>query len=118
VEAVTSLVADAGVVAMGRCPAGLFVNMVGTSRPARAEQVAYLVNVTVRPGYNSANAVAALDYAYGLWAGLRLGNAPAIGSTGQGLQHKRRRRGFVVDPSNDLRALPGHYVAAEPTAAG
>src|SRR5437899_1414026 len=30
--------------------------------PAHADQVAYLVNVTVRPGYDFANADAALDY--------------------------------------------------------
>ena len=33
---------------------------------ARADTVAYLVNVTVRPGYNFANAEAALNYGYGL----------------------------------------------------
>jgi Protein of unknown function (DUF732) len=36
------------------------------SVPARADTVAYLVNVTVRPGYNFANAAAALDYGYGI----------------------------------------------------
>jgi hypothetical protein len=30
--------------------------------PARADQVAYLVNVTVRPGYDFANADDALNY--------------------------------------------------------
>jgi hypothetical protein len=34
--------------------------------PARADAVAYLVNVTVRPGYNFPNAQAALDYGYGI----------------------------------------------------
>jgi hypothetical protein len=33
---------------------------------AHADQVAYLVNVTVRPGYNFANADAALGYGYGV----------------------------------------------------
>lgn len=33
---------------------------------ARADVVAYLVNVTVRPGYNFANADAALNYGYGI----------------------------------------------------
>lgn len=33
---------------------------------ARADVVAYLVNVTVRPGYNFANADAALSYGHGL----------------------------------------------------
>ena len=34
------------------------------SAPARADTVAYLVNVTVRPVYNFPNAAAALDYGY------------------------------------------------------
>lgn len=34
--------------------------------PANADQVAYLVNVTVRPGYNFPNADAALAYGYGI----------------------------------------------------
>lgn len=38
----------------------------GFAQPARADSVAYLVNVTVRPGYNFANADAALSYGYGL----------------------------------------------------
>ena|ERR1700756_5001594 len=33
---------------------------------ARADVVRYLVNVTVRPGYNFPNAQAALDYGYGV----------------------------------------------------
>jgi hypothetical protein len=35
-----------------------------TVPPARADAVAYLVNVTVRPGYNFPNADAALAYGY------------------------------------------------------
>ena len=34
--------------------------------PAHADAVAYLVNVTVRPGYNFANADAALSYGRGI----------------------------------------------------
>ena len=38
-----------------------------TSAPwARADEVAYLINVTVRPGYNFANADAALNYGRGI----------------------------------------------------
>jgi Protein of unknown function (DUF732) len=37
-----------------------------TAQPARADSVAYLVNVTVRPGYNFPNADAALAYGYGI----------------------------------------------------
>jgi hypothetical protein len=36
------------------------------AQPARADSVGYLVNVTVRPGYNFPNADAALSYGYGL----------------------------------------------------
>ena len=36
------------------------------AEPARADSVAYLVNVTVRPGYNFPNADAALAYGYGI----------------------------------------------------
>lgn len=37
---------------------------IGSSAPAGADQVAYLVNVTVRPGYHFPSAAAALDYGY------------------------------------------------------
>jgi hypothetical protein len=33
---------------------------------AQADQIGYLINVTVRPTYNFPNAQAALDYGYGL----------------------------------------------------
>jgi len=62
----SALVGTAGVLA------GLVACSISTA-PARADEVAYLVNVTVRPGYNFPNARAALDYGYGLcdraWAG-------------------------------------------------
>lgn len=41
------------------------VPMIGAPR-AGADAVAYLVNVTMRPGYNFANADAALDYGHSL----------------------------------------------------
>jgi hypothetical protein len=37
-----------------------------SASPAQADAVAYLVNVTVRPGYNFANADAALSYGRGI----------------------------------------------------
>jgi hypothetical protein len=37
-----------------------------TAQSARADDVGYLVNVTLRPGYNFPNADAALSYGYGL----------------------------------------------------
>jgi hypothetical protein len=44
-----------------------------TSPVSRADQVAYLLNVTVRPGYNFPNPQAALDYGYGLCDRIRAG---------------------------------------------
>lgn len=41
--------------------------------PAAADSVAYLVNVTVRPGYNFADADAALSYGYGICDRVRQG---------------------------------------------
>jgi hypothetical protein len=47
--------------------AGLFGIATLASAPrVRADVVAYLVNVTVRPGYNFANADAALGYGHGI----------------------------------------------------
>jgi hypothetical protein len=40
--------------------------MLGLAPAAQADRVAYLVNVTVRPGYNFPNSAAALDYGYGI----------------------------------------------------
>jgi uncharacterized protein DUF732 len=40
--------------------------VLGPSRLAHADVVAYLVNVHVRPGYNFPDAAAALDYGYGV----------------------------------------------------
>ena len=51
---------------VGTLAAGLGCAGVAAAQPARADSVGYLVNVTVRPGYNFANADAALSYGYGL----------------------------------------------------
>jgi hypothetical protein len=48
------------------CAALLGVGAVAVSPCARADVVAYLVNVHVRPGYNFPNADAALSYGYGI----------------------------------------------------
>lgn len=48
-----------------------------TAQPARADSVAYLVNVTVRPGYNFPNADAALAYGYGICDKIAQGRAYA-----------------------------------------
>lgn len=41
--------------------------------PAQADTVAYIVNVTVRPGYNFANAEQAISYGYGVCDKIRAG---------------------------------------------
>ena len=51
------------VAALAACAAAVGV---ATAQPARADSVGYLVNVTVRPGYNFANADAAVSYGYGV----------------------------------------------------
>ncbi len=48
------------------CAALLGVAAVAVAPGARADAVAYLVNVHVRPGYNFPNAEAALSYGYGI----------------------------------------------------
>ena len=48
------------------CAALLGVATVSLSPCAHADEVAYLVNVHVRPGYNFPNADAALSYGYGV----------------------------------------------------
>lgn len=50
---------------------GLFV--IGTAPQVRADAVAYLVNVTVRPGYNFPNADTALAYGYDICEKVRAG---------------------------------------------
>jgi hypothetical protein len=45
---------------------------------ARADAVAYLVNVTVRPGYNFPNAQAALDYGYSVCDDVLRGRAYGV----------------------------------------
>ena len=47
----------------------------GTASVARADEVAYLVNVHVRPGYNFPNADAALSYGYGICDKVAAGRA-------------------------------------------
>ena len=48
------------------CAGLLGVVLVAVTPSARADVVPYLVNVTVRPGYNFANADAALSYGHGI----------------------------------------------------
>jgi hypothetical protein len=60
------LVSLASLATLFACAAALVGATVALAPYARADQVAYLVNVTVRPGYNFPNAQAALDYGYGI----------------------------------------------------
>jgi hypothetical protein len=56
--------------------AGLFGAATVASTPcARADTVAYLVNVYMRPGYNFPNADAALSYGYGICDKVAAGRA-------------------------------------------
>jgi hypothetical protein len=55
-----------GVAATALAAAVVVGAVAGAAAPCRADAVGYLVNVTVRPGYNFANAQAALDYGYGI----------------------------------------------------
>ena len=45
----------------------------GTAAFSRADETAYLVNVTVRPGYHFSDAASALSYGYGLCDSIRRG---------------------------------------------
>jgi Protein of unknown function (DUF732) len=49
------------------------VALAAAAPQARADEIAYLVNVTVRPGYNFANAQHALDYGRGVCAKIGAG---------------------------------------------
>jgi hypothetical protein len=59
----TKLVRPRAVVALATVPATAAILW---SSPAHADEVAYLVNVTVRPGYNFASSQDALAYGYGI----------------------------------------------------
>jgi hypothetical protein len=54
-------------------PALCFSLAIGFASPAVADTVAYLVNVTVRPGYNFPNADAAVGYGQGICEKIALG---------------------------------------------
>jgi len=49
--------------------------LLGFASPAHADEVAYLVNVTVRPGYNFANADNALSYGHQICSKIATGIA-------------------------------------------
>ncbi|KHO22290.1 membrane protein [Mycolicibacterium setense] len=54
---------------MQRIPLAAALAVIGAvsfAPSGRADEVAYLVNVTVRPGYGFANAADALNYGYGI----------------------------------------------------
>jgi calcineurin-like phosphoesterase len=59
------------------CAGLLSVATLGLAPFARADVVAYLVNVHVRPGYNFPNADAALGYGYGICDKVSAGRAYA-----------------------------------------
>jgi len=53
-------------VCIAMCCAGTFGVATALAPAVRADVVAYLVNVTVRPGYDFPNASAAVSYGYGV----------------------------------------------------
>jgi hypothetical protein len=55
--------------------AGIGAAAVLSAPVAGADQVGYLINVTLKPGYNFANAQAALDYGYGLCGRVEAGQS-------------------------------------------
>ena len=57
--------------------AGIGITTLAASPYAHADAVAYLVNVTMRPGYNFPNADAALAYGYGICDKIAQGRAYA-----------------------------------------
>ena len=66
-----------GVVAVVAC-----AGAIGVAPAAQADQIGYLVNVTVKPGYNFPNADAALGYGYSLCDRIRGGEAyPALAAS-------------------------------------
>jgi uncharacterized protein DUF732 len=70
----TSIMSSMGVLAACAVAAAA---MLGLAPCARADVVAYLVNVHVRPGYNFPNADAALGYGYGICDKVSAGRAYA-----------------------------------------
>ncbi len=48
---------------------------VGLAPAAQADQLGYIINVTLGPGYNFPNAQAALDYGYGLCGRIEAGDS-------------------------------------------
>jgi hypothetical protein len=73
----------AGIVTVGGLITAATLHGVIAMPQARADSVAYLVNVTVRPGYNFPNADAALAYGYGICdkIGQGRGYSPLISDT-------------------------------------
>jgi hypothetical protein len=102
-------------------PAGVFLALaalfgvaaVAISPCARADTVAYLVNVHVRPGYNFPDADAALSYGYGICDKVAAGRGfPRGHGRREGrLQYLRRLPGLVSDLTGGQRTLPGADLA-------
>jgi Protein of unknown function (DUF732) len=58
------------------------VAAISTAPAAQADQIGYLVNVTVKPGYNFPNADAALGYGYSLCDRIKAGEGyPALAAS-------------------------------------
>ena len=80
---------------------------------ARADVVAYLVNVTVRPGYNFANADAALSYGHGICDKVSQGRsyAQVMGDVKADFNTSDEYPGLVSDQPGGQRTVPGADLA-------
>jgi hypothetical protein len=85
---------------------GLFGVAVSVAPHARADAVAYVVNVTMRPGYNFPNADAALAYGHNVCDKVTAGSTYSQIMQGA-LRHPRRVPGLVSDHSGGQRIVSG-----------
>ncbi|WP_238396518.1 DUF732 domain-containing protein [Mycolicibacterium sp. CBMA 234] len=96
----------------------------GCGPVAQADSVAYLVNVTMRPGYNFPNPSAALDYGYGVCDKIanREGFAQLLGDVKNDFNttDEYQAQYLVTQAANELcpaqipqlRSSAAHYVPA------
>jgi hypothetical protein len=90
-----------------------------TAPPARADVVAYLVNVHMRPGYNFPNADAALSYGYGICDKVSAGRGypQLIGDVKADFNTFDEFQGLLSDQLSGQRTLPSADLAAASSAA-
>ena len=86
---------------------------------ASADQIGYIINVTLRPTYNFANAQAALDYGYGCADRINAKTSYTDTAADQGrLQHQRRAHGLAYLLSQAAQELAAQTWQLRRSAAG